>query len=48
VEALPPLTDLSTPFHILIHEDMRRAPRVRAFFDFVVREIGLVRSVLEG
>lgn len=48
VKALPPLPDLSTPFHILIHEDMRQAPRVRAFFDFVVREIGLVRSVLEG
>lgn len=48
VEALPPLPDLSTPFHILMHEDMRQAPRVRAFFDFVAREIGLVRSVLEG
>jgi DNA-binding transcriptional LysR family regulator len=48
MEALPPLSDLSTPFHLLIHEDMRQAPRVRAFFDFVVREIGLVRSVLEG
>lgn len=48
VEALPRLPDLSTPFHILIHEDMRHSPRVRAFFDFVVREIRLVRSVLEG
>jgi DNA-binding transcriptional LysR family regulator len=48
VEALPPLPDLSAPFHLLIHEDMRQAPYVRAFFDFVVREIGLVRSVLGG
>ncbi len=47
-EALPPLPDLSTPFHLLMHEDMRQVPRVRAFFDFVVREIGSVRSVLEG
>jgi DNA-binding transcriptional LysR family regulator len=48
IEALPPLTDLSSPFYLLIHEDMRQAPRIRAFFDFVVREIGLVRSALEG
>jgi DNA-binding transcriptional LysR family regulator len=48
MQVLPPLSELSTPFHLLVHEDMRQAPRVRAFFDFVVREIKLVRSVLEG
>jgi DNA-binding transcriptional LysR family regulator len=48
VEVLSPLPDLSTPFHLVIHEDMRQTPRVRSFFDFVVREIALVRSVLEG
>lgn len=48
VKALPVLPDLSTPFHVLVHEDMRQAPRVRAFVDFIVREIGLVRSALEG
>jgi hypothetical protein len=29
--ALLPLPDLSTPFHMLIHEDMRQTSRVRAF-----------------
>lgn len=48
IKALPRLPDLSTPFHLVIHEDMRQTPRVRAFFDFAVREIRLVRSVLEG
>jgi DNA-binding transcriptional LysR family regulator len=48
VQVLPPLSDLSTPFHMLIHEDMRQTPRVRSFFDFMVREIQLVRSVLAG
>ena len=48
VQVLPLLSDLSTPFHLLIHEDMRQTPRVRSFFDFMVREIQLVRSVLEG
>lgn len=38
--------DLATPIYLLVHEDMRRAPRVRAFFDFVVEHLRDVRPLL--
>jgi hypothetical protein len=31
-----------------VHPDLRHAPRVRAFFDFVIAEIGAFRPVLLG
>jgi hypothetical protein len=31
-----------------MHQDMKRTPRVRAFFDFIVDEIKEVRAILEG
>ena len=40
--------ELSTDFYLLIHPDMQRVPRVRAFFDFVVSEIKTVRAALAG
>jgi DNA-binding transcriptional LysR family regulator len=35
-----------TPFYLMIHEDMRRTPRVRSLFDFFVQELKLIRSIL--
>ena len=28
--------ELVTPFYLLMHRDLQRTPRVRAFFDFVI------------
>ena len=39
---------LRLPFYLLIHRDMRRTPRVRAFCDFVTDEIGAFRELLVG
>jgi DNA-binding transcriptional LysR family regulator len=38
--------DLVSHFWLLMHRDMRRTPRVRAFFDFVVGELKAFRSLL--
>ena len=38
--------ELVTPFYLLMHRDLQRTPRVRAFFDFVNAEIKDFRSVL--
>jgi DNA-binding transcriptional LysR family regulator len=38
--------ELVTPFYLLMHRDLQRTPRVRAFFDFVVAQIKGFRSVL--
>jgi len=43
---LDPIPDVVTDFYLLMHEDMRRTPRVRAFFDFIVDELKIVRRVL--
>lgn len=48
VRLLGPLPDLNTQFYLLMHRDMKRTPRVRAFFDFIVDEIESVRAILEG
>ena len=34
--------------YLLMHQDMRHTPRVRAFFDFVATEIKAVRMVMLG
>lgn len=40
--------DLLTPFYLLMHRDMHRAPRVRAFADFVASEIEAFRGLVSG
>jgi DNA-binding transcriptional LysR family regulator len=45
---LGPFPDLNTQFYVLMHRDMKRTPRVRAFFDFIVDEVKPVRAILEG
>jgi DNA-binding transcriptional LysR family regulator len=40
--------DLLTPFYLLMHRDMQRTPRVRAFADFVASEIGAFRALVSG
>lgn len=42
-----PEPDLSSGLWLLTHPDLRHAPRVRAFMDFVGEEIGAMRAALE-
>lgn len=46
VRVLGPLPDLATHWYLLTHPDLRKTPRVSAFFDFVVEQIKLVRAIL--
>jgi DNA-binding transcriptional LysR family regulator len=41
-----PIPNLATGFYLLMHEDMKTTPRVRAFFDFVVEELATIREIL--
>jgi DNA-binding transcriptional LysR family regulator len=42
------ISELRLPFYLLIHRDMQRTPRVRAFCDFVTSEIKGFRELLVG
>lgn len=44
----PPDPDFSTGLWILTHPDIRHAPRVRAFMDFVGAELAKQKSLFEG
>jgi DNA-binding transcriptional LysR family regulator len=43
---LPP--ELVQPITLLVHPDLRNAPRVRALFDFLVEDIPKLRLILKG
>ena len=38
--------EMATPFYLLTHRDLRRTPRVRAFFDFIIEHLDEVRPLL--
>jgi DNA-binding transcriptional LysR family regulator len=40
-----PIPSLVTTLYLLIHEDLKQTPRVRAFFDFLVENISVVREL---
>jgi len=42
------IPELRLPFYLLIHRDMQRTPRVRAFCDFVVSDMKAFRELLVG
>jgi DNA-binding transcriptional LysR family regulator len=48
VRVINHVPELVSHFFLLVHKDMQRTPRVRAFFDFVVSEIKTFREVLSG
>jgi DNA-binding transcriptional LysR family regulator len=48
IRVIDPLPELMSHIYILVHPDLRHAPRVRAFFDFVIAKIGAFRPVLLG
>jgi len=43
-----PIPNLPSDIYLLIHEDMKETPRVRAFFDFIIGELAAVRQVLNA
>lgn len=48
VRVLGPTPELMSRVYILMHPVLRNTPRVRAFFDFMVNEIGAFRPMLRG
>jgi DNA-binding transcriptional LysR family regulator len=48
VRVLGPLPGLFSPIYLLTHPDLRRAPRVSAFFDYMLSELGSIKSILVG
>jgi len=46
VQVLPPVPQLQRGWYLLTHPDLRKAPRIAAFFDFVANNVALVRPIL--
>lgn len=48
VRVLGPIPELARSWRLLAHPDLRRTPRVAAFFDFIVEEREALKSILTG
>lgn len=48
VRVFGPVQEIATPFYLLMHGDMKRTPRVRVFFDFMIEELPRLRPLLSG
>jgi DNA-binding transcriptional LysR family regulator len=48
VRVLGPIPELARSWRVLTHPDLRRSPRIAAFFDFVLAEREALRSILAG
>lgn len=48
VRVLGPVPELTRSWRLLTHPDIRRMPRIAAFFDFVVEERDALKSILTG
>jgi len=48
VRVLGPIPELARSWRLLTHPDLRRTPRVAAFFDFIVAERAALKSILTG
>ena len=48
VRVLGPIPELARSWRLLAHPDLRRTPRVAAFFDFIVAERDSLKSILTG
>lgn len=48
VRVLGPVPELARSWRLLTHPDLRRTPRIAAFFDFVVAERDSLKSILTG
>jgi DNA-binding transcriptional LysR family regulator len=43
-----PVPELARSWRLLVHPDLRRVPRIAAFFDFIVGEREALKSILTG
>jgi DNA-binding transcriptional LysR family regulator len=48
VRVLGPIPELARSWRLLTHPDLRRTPRIAAFFDFIVAEREAMKSILTG
>lgn len=48
VRVLGPIPELARIWRLLTPPDLRRTPRVSAFFDFIVEEVDALRPILTG
>jgi DNA-binding transcriptional LysR family regulator len=48
VRVLGPIAELARSWRLLTHPDLRRTPRVAAFFDFIVEQRDGLKSILTG
>ncbi|WP_213289206.1 LysR family transcriptional regulator [Bradyrhizobium sp. sGM-13] len=48
VRVLGPIPELTRSWRLLAHPDIRRVPRIAAFFDFIVEERDSLKSILTG
>ena len=48
VRVHPPVAAMTTALWVLLHEDLRRSTRIRAFTSFVAAEIARQRPLIEG
>lgn len=48
LRVLGPIPELTRSWRLLVHPDLRRIPRIVAFFDFVVEEREALKSILTG
>lgn len=48
VRAFDPPPELTSQIYLLAHPDLHKTPRVRAFFDFMIKEIEAFRPLLLG
>ncbi len=48
VRILGPIPELTRPWRILAHPDMRKTPRVAAFFEFIASETDALKPILTG
>jgi DNA-binding transcriptional LysR family regulator len=48
VRVLGPIPELTRSWRLLTHPDIRRTPRIAAFFDFILEERDTLKSILTG
>ena len=48
VRVMGPIAELTRSWRLLTHPDLRRAPRISAFFDFIAEERAALKSIFTG
>lgn len=48
VRVLGPIPELTRSWRILAHPDVRRTPRISAFFDFILQQRAVLKSIFTG